>query len=66
MDNMEGIMQSKISQRKINTVWFHLYVETKKTNEQALQNKRVRDTDNKQVVARGGKGEGKKEVGEGD
>ena len=38
----------------------------KQTNEQALQNKRVRDTDNKQVVARGGKGEGKKEVGEGD
>ena len=35
----------------------------KQTNEQAL---RVRDTDNKQVVARGGKGEGKKEVGEGD
>ena len=32
---MEGIMQSKISQRKINTVWFHLYVETKKTNKWA-------------------------------
>ena len=41
-------------------------METKKTNEQALQNNRVIDTNNKQVVARGEKGEGKKEVGEGD
>lgn len=41
-------------------------METKKTNEQALQNNRVTDADNKQVAARGEKGEGKKEVGEGD
>ena len=28
--DLEGIMLSKISQRKTNTVWFHLYVQSKK------------------------------------
>ena len=27
MDELEGIMLSEASQRKINTVWFHLYME---------------------------------------
>ena len=30
--DMEGIMLSEISQRKTNTVWYHLYVESKKYN----------------------------------
>ena len=51
-------MLSEISQRKrqrkTNIVWFHLYVESKKTNEQMSQNRnRVIDTENKQVLARG-------------
>ena len=28
--NLKDIMPSKISQRKTNTVWLHLYVESKK------------------------------------
>ena len=28
--DLEGIMVSEISQRKTNTVWYHLYVESKK------------------------------------
>ena len=28
--DLEGIMLSEISQRKMNTVWYHLYVESKK------------------------------------
>ena len=30
--DLEGIMLSEISQRKTNTVWYHLYVESKKYN----------------------------------
>ena len=29
---LEGIMLSEISQRKTNTVWHHLYVESRKYN----------------------------------
>ena len=32
--DLEGIMPSEISQRKINIRWFHLCVETKKQNKQ--------------------------------
>ena len=32
---LEGIKLSDISQRKTKTKWFHLYVQSKKTNEQA-------------------------------
>ena len=52
---LEGSMLSEISQRKTNTVWSHLYVESKKKqNEQAKQNEnRLIDADNKLVPARG-------------
>ena len=30
--DLEGIMLSEISQRKTHTIWFHLYVESKKYN----------------------------------
>ena len=37
--DLEGIMPSEISQRKTNTVWFHLYVEPKKTKQMNKYNK---------------------------
>ena len=30
--DLEGIMLSEISQTKTNTIWFHIYVESKKQN----------------------------------
>ena len=39
-----------VRQRKTNTVWFHLYVESKKQNKQKTRN-RIIDTQNKLVVA---------------
>ena len=30
--NLENIMQSEISQRKTNSIWYHLYMESKKYN----------------------------------
>ena len=49
--DLEGIMLSKISQTKLNTVLFHLYVGSKnKTNGQTKQNKNP-DTENKEVFA---------------
>ena len=52
-----------IRQKETNTVWFHLYVESEKQNEETQQNKnRVVDTGNEQVVAcrERGEAEGKK------
>ena len=58
-------MLSKISQRKTNTVWFHLYVETKKQNKQQNWN-RLTDTENKCMVAKGDGGREMSEIGERD
>ena len=30
--DLEGIMLSEVSQRKSNSLWYHLYVESKKYN----------------------------------
>ena len=30
--DLEGIMLSEVSQRKENTIWYHLYMESKKYN----------------------------------
>ena len=38
--DLEGIMLSEISQRKKNTVWYHLHVESKKHNK--LVNKTIK------------------------
>ena len=47
--DLEGIMLSEISQRKTNTIQFHLCVEPK---EQTKQNwNRFTDTENEQMVA---------------
>ena len=32
--DLDNIMLSEISQRKTNTVWYHLYVEAEKSNKQ--------------------------------
>ena len=55
--HLEDIMLSEISQRKINTVWYHLYVEFKNYNK--FLNKlhkrcRLTDIENKLVVTSGG------------
>ena len=43
--DLKGIMLSKVSQRKINLVWYHLYVESKTYNELVNKTKRNRLTD---------------------
>ena len=66
--DLEGLMLSEISQRKTNTVWYHLYVESKKYNKLVNITKRSRPTDieNKLVVT-SGEGYGRMgEIGKGD
>lgn len=36
--DLEGIMLGEISQRKANIVWFHFYVESKKSKQMNKQN----------------------------
>ena len=38
--DLEGIVLSEISQRKPNTVWYHLYVEAKKIQQTSEYNKK--------------------------
>ena len=65
---LEGIMLGEMSQRKTNSVWFHLFVESKK------QNKWTNRTEKKQSyryreqtgVARGEGGGRRKEIGKED
>ena len=40
----EGIMLSGVRQRKANTVWYHLYVETKKSWQTSEYNKKETDS----------------------
>ena len=61
--NLEGITLSEISQAETNTVWFHLYVESKK--QMNKHNKTETDLQI-QVVARRDGGGGRKEISEGD
>ena len=49
--NLQGIMLNKISQAKTNAIRCHLYVESKNKTE-----KLNIDTENRLVVARGGRG----------
>ena len=52
--DLEGIMLSEISQRKLNTVWYHLYVEVKKIRLTGEYNKeRLTDAGNKLVITNG-------------
>ena len=63
MDGLENIMLSEISQRKSNTVWFHLSVKSKKYIKLVNITKKEADSDieNKLVATSGEswKGEGK-------
>ena len=49
--DIKGIMLSEIRRRNTISLWFHLYVESKKQNRSSLT-----DTENKLVVARGERG----------
>ena len=52
---------AKWSKRKTNTVWIHLYVESKKKNKWTNIKKTAVDAEDKQVVGRGDEsGRGKK------
>ena len=59
--DLEGIMLSEINQRKINTVWSHLFVESTKIKQIKQNNNTLMHTENKQVVAREEEGEGVKQ-----
>ena len=48
--DLEGIMQSEISQTKTNTIRFHLHEKFKKQNKQI--GNRLKDSESKWVVAR--------------
>ena len=56
--NLEGIMLSETSQRKTNTAWFHLYVDSKKQNKWTNLTKENNRYRNKLVVATGEVAEG--------
>ena len=54
--DLEGIMLSEISQRKTNTVWSDLYVESKQQrnkNQKQKPEKNLTDTENRLVIAEG-------------
>ena len=56
--DLEGIMISEISQRKTNTIWSHLYVDSKKQRNKTKWQQI--DTQKKYVLVRGEEfGEGK-------
>ena len=50
--DLEGIVLSETSQRKTNTIWFHLYAESKTETKQKPT--KLTDTENGLVVARQG------------
>ena len=58
--DLEGIMLSEMSQRKTNTLLYHLYVKSKKYNKLVNQKKkrsRLTDLENKPVVTSEGEGQ---------
>ena len=53
--DLKGIMLSYIRQtEKENTLWSHVYVESKKTIKKTQHTPHLIDTENRLVVARGG------------
>ena len=68
-DEMDGpwgyyAMWNKSDKERPNTVWFHLYVESKKQTNEQTKHKLI-DTENRLVVTRGERGWGVGEIGEG-
>lgn len=53
--DLEGIILSKISQRKINTIFFHLYVGSKRQHKQTTRRRPI-DTEKADGGQRGGVG----------
>ena len=49
----EGIMLTEIRQKKTNTIWFHLYVESKKENNEQTKTNGILSTEKKLVATRG-------------
>ena len=43
--DLKGVMPSEISQRKTNTVWYHLYVESKKKKIQQIDEYKKKEAD---------------------
>ena len=59
--DLEIIILSEVSQRKVNIIWYHLYMESKKSwyKWTYLQNRnRLTDIENKLMVTKGEGGEG--------
>ena len=49
--DLEGIMLSETSQRKTNTVWYHIHMESKKYNKLVdMKRSRLTDVENKLVL----------------
>ena len=62
--NLEIIILNKVRQRKINIVWYHLYVESKNdTNELIYKTERLTDIENKFMVTKGVGGVGRDKSG---
>ena len=48
--DLEDIMLSEVSQRKTNTVYFHLYVESKICRNKQIKQKQWQDTEDQLLV----------------
>ena len=66
--DLEGIMLSEISQKERNTVWYQLYVASKKIQQTSEYDKKEADSgiENKLVVTNGEREAGRGNVGVGD
>ena len=56
--DLDGIMPSKVRWRNTNTLWYHLYVESNKSNKPVTITKKIRLTDiEKKLIFTNGDGE---------
>ena len=58
--DLEGIMLSEISQRKTNTVWYHVYVELENKTSDYKRNRLI---ENKLLVTSGERERGRGKIG---
>ena len=64
MDPKSNIWSEISQMEKDNTIWFHLYVESKNKQMNKQKENKLINTKNKQVAAKGGWGGGMSEIGE--
>ena len=66
--DLDVIMLTEINQRKRNTTWFHLHVQSKiKTNNNFKKSRnRIIDIENKMVITRGNECQRSHKIGERD